>query len=544
MTLRRAASLLIVAAILLGGCGMLRRGAAAPDLVRVTVLQINDAYTLDPVDNGRRGGMARLATLVKELRAKNPHTLFVHGGDFLSPSVLSTYLKGRHMVAVLDAIGVDAVTFGNHEFDFGPAVLAERMRESRFAWISSNVRDRKTDGTFASAQHDRLVTLAGIRVGLLGLTLPETAKLASAGPDVVFADPLRAGVEAATGLRRRGAQVVIALTHQDMDADRALAEKAPIDLIAGGHEHEPLIAEAGNAIVTKAGSDARYLVQVDLWLTRDGKVVERSWTFHEVSARIAPDPAVEKLVARYTAEFERELSVAVGRTEVALDARRQVLRTQEVAVGNFIADVMREALDADVGLMNGGGIRGDRIIPPGPLLRRDIHTLVPFSNGVVKLEMTGTALSQALEHGLAQADNQGGGFLQISGAQIVYDPRRPAGRRIVSARIGGRPLDPEARYTVATIDYVANGGDGQTAFRGARTLLSAASAPGLPTLVLRAIETRKSIAQRVENRLRVATQSSQSAPAGDHSRPAWARRAISRSIPPKITACTGSSTYQ
>ena len=503
MTFRRAASLVIVVAILLGGCGMLRRGAAVPDLVRITVLQINDAYTLDPVDNGRRGGMARLATLVKDLRAKNPNTLFVHGGDFLSPSVLSTYLKGRHMVAVLDAVGVDAVTFGNHEFDFGSTVLAERMRESRFAWISSNVRDRKTDRTFATAQHDRLVTLAGIRVGLFGVTLPDTAKLASAGPDVVFVDPLRAGVEAATGLRRRGAQVVIALTHQDIDADRALAEKAPIDLIAGGHEHEPLIAEAGTAIVTKAGSDARYLVQVDLWLTRDGKIVERSWTFHEVSARIAPDPAVEKLVARYAAEFERELSVTVGRTEVALDARRQVLRTQEVAVGNFIADVMREALDADVGLVNGGGIRGDKIIAPGPILRRDVHTLVPFSNRVVKLEMTGAALRQALEHGLAQADNQGGGFLQISGLQVDYDPRRPARSRILSAEVGGRPLDPAGRYTVATIDYVANGGDGQMAFREARALIGRTTAADLPTLVLRAIEARRTIAPRVDNRLRV-----------------------------------------
>jgi 2',3'-cyclic-nucleotide 2'-phosphodiesterase (5'-nucleotidase family) len=505
MTSRRATSLLIVIAILFSGCGMLRPGTAAPDLVRLTVLQINDAYTLDPVDNGRRGGMARLATLVKSLRAKNPNTLFVHAGDFLSPSVLSTYLKGRQMVAVLDAIGVDAVTLGNHEFDFGPAVLAERMRESRFAWVSSNVRDRKTDGPFASVQHDRMVTLGGIRVGLLGLTLPDTAKLATAaGPDVLFIDSMRAGLETATGLRRRGAHVVIALTHQDMEVDRALGEKAPIDLIAGGHEHEPLVAEAGNAIVTKAGSDARYLVQVDLWLTRDGKLVERSWTFHEVSARIAPDPAVEKLVARYTTELERELGVTIGRTEVALDARRQVLRTQEAAVGNFVADVMREALDADVGLMNGGGIRGDKIIPPGPLLRREVHTLVPFSNSVVKLEMSGAALRQALEHGLMQADNQGGGFLQISGAQVTYDARRPSGNRIVSVEIGGRPLDATGRYTVATIDYVANGGDGQTAFRDARTLLAATNAPDLPTLVLRAIETRKTIAPRVENRLRAA----------------------------------------
>ena len=498
---RRTVALLVIA-LLLAGCGMLRRSSAALDLVKITVLQINDAYSLEPVDDGKRGGMARLATLVKELRAKNPNTLFLHGGDFLSPSVLSTYLKGRQMIAVLDAVGMDAVTFGNHEFDFGPAVLIERMRESRFAWISSNVRDRRTGGAFGGAQHDRIVTLGGIRVGLLGLTLAETAHRAAGGRDVQFDDPLKVGIETANGLRRRGAQVVIAITHQEMEADRELGDKAAIDVIVGGHEHEPLVAESARAIVTKAGSDARYLVQIDLWVTRDGKVVERSFAFHEVSARFTPDPAIDTLVARYSAELDRELSGPVGRTDVALDSRRHIVRTQETGVGNFIADVMREALEADVAVMNGGGIRGDKVTPPGPLIRRDVYSLVPFSNAVVKLEVTGAALRQILEHGLAQADNQGGGFLQISGVQVSVDGRRPAGQRIVGLEVGGKTVDPNARYSVATIDFIANGGDGQPGFRNARTLVTAANAPDLPTLLLRAIEARKTIAPAVEGRIR------------------------------------------
>jgi len=257
-------------------------------------------------------------------------------------------------------------------------------------------------------------------------------------------------------------------------------------------------------VITKAGSDARYLVQVDLWLTRDGRLVERSWTFHEVSQRIAPDPAIEKMVARYTAEFEKALGGTIGRTDVALDARRQILRAQEAAVGNFVTDVMREALSADVAVMNGGGIRGDKIIPPGPLTSRDVYGLVPFSNAVVKVELTGTALRQMLEHGLAQADNQGGGFLQVSGVQLTYDARRPAGGRIVDVRVGDKPLDPNARYSVATIDFIANGGDGQTAFRGARRLVTSNNAPDLPTLILRAVEAKKTIAPAVEGRIRAA----------------------------------------
>jgi 5'-nucleotidase len=499
---RRVLCLLLVVAVAVAGCGLVRRAPAVPDLVKLTVLQVNDVYALEPVDEGRRGGLARLATLVKEVRARNPHTLFLLAGDFLSPSVLSTYLKGRQMVAVLDAIGLDAVTFGNHEFDFGAAVLVERMRESRFAWVSSNVRDPRTGGALGGAQHDRLVTLGGIRIGLLGLTLPETAHRAVGGHEALFDDPLRVGVDTANALRRRGAQVVIAITHQDMEADRELGDKAAVDLIVGGHEHEPLVAETARAIVTKAGSDARYLVQVDLWVTREGRLVERTFTFHEVSARIPPDPAVDALVARYNADFERELGGTIGRTDVALDARRQILRTQETGVGNFITDVMREALAADVAVMNGGGIRGDKVVPPGPLIRRDVYALVPFSNAVVKVELTGLALRQMLEHGLAQADNQGGGFLQVSGARVSYDAHRPAGQRIVTLEVGGKAVDPGARYTVATIDFIANGGDGQTAFRGARVLVAPTSAPDLPTLVLRAIEARQTIAPAVEGRLR------------------------------------------
>ena len=525
---RRRVLALVAVVLVLAGCGMLRRSSAVPDLVKLTVLQINDAYSLEPVDDGKRGGMARLATLVKELRAKNPNTLFLLAGDFLSPSVLSTYLKGRQMVAVLDAIGMDAVTFGNHEFDFGPAVLIERMRESRFAWISSNVRDRRTGSTFGGAQHDRIVTLGGIRVGLLGLTLTETAHRSAGGRDVQFDDSLKVGVETANALRRRGAQIVVAITHQDMDADRDLGEKAAVDLIVGGHEHEPLVAETARAIVTKAGSDARYLVQIDLWVTREGRLVERSWTFHEVSARIAPDPAIAKLVAGFTGELDRELATPVGRTDVALDARRHILRAQETGVGNFLADVMREALEADVAVMNGGGIRGDKVIPPGPLLRRDVYTLVPFSNAVVKVEVTGAALRQMLEHGLAQADNQGGGFLQISGAQVSYDNRRPAGQRIVALDVGGKPVDPNARYSVATIDFVANGGDGQPAFRNARVLVSPANAPDLPTIVLRAIEARKTIAPAVEGRIRaVSPRSLYRSPYTEHS---W----VDKVVPPRL----------
>src|SRR5437867_9078846 len=259
------AALCIVVAVVLGACAALGERSTDPDLVRLTFLQINDHYVLGPVDGGRRGGMARLATLVREVRRENPNTVFVLGGDFLSPSVESTFLQGAQIVAVLNAIGLDYATFGNHEFDFGPTVLLERMNESKFQWLSANVVDRRSGRPFGGASAETLLTLGGLRVGFFGLTMVDAARTSRPGPDIVFNPPLTAGKEVVARLRAQGAQVVVGVTHQEIADDRALAAAADVDLILGGHEHDPMVAEEGKTLITKGGSDARYLVQVDLW---------------------------------------------------------------------------------------------------------------------------------------------------------------------------------------------------------------------------------------------------------------------------------------
>jgi 5'-nucleotidase len=495
------AALLVVLTLVAVGCAA--RGAPTPvgDLVRLTLLQINDTYVLGPVDGGRRGGMARLATLVREVKRENPGTIFAIGGDFLSPSVESTFLQGAQMVAALDAVGLDFATFGNHEFDFGPTVLAARMKESKFRWLSANVLDRVSGRPFGGASSDALVTLGGLRVGVLGLTMVDAARTSRPGPDIAFADPRVAGKEAAAHLRGQGAQVVVAITHQEIAADRALAAAADVDVILGGHEHDPMLAEEGKALITKAGSDARYLVQIDLWLTREGKLVERSWRFREVSRRVAADPAVEELVRAYAARFDRELDTVIGRTDVPLEARTSRLRTQETNVGDFVADRLRERLGTDAAFINGGAIRTNRTVPPGPLTKRDVHSLLPFTDVVMKLELRGRDLRSALEHGLAQTDREGGGFLQVSGVRVVWDPRRAAGGRVVSLAIGGRSLADDTVYSVAVPSYLVRGGDGYTAFARGQIVVDESSGPQVAQIVMDAIVTRGAIAPVTDGRI-------------------------------------------
>jgi 5'-nucleotidase len=446
--------------------------------------------------------MARLATLVRRVRDENPNTLFLFGGDTLSPSPLSSVLQGRQMIAAFNALGLDLATFGNHEFDFGPGALAERMGESRFAWLSANVRDRASGKPFGGAERSRLVTLGGVAVGLFGLTMAGAAQTSSPGPDVVFDEPLATGRAVADELRRRGARVVVALTHQPMTDDRALAAGADVDLVLGGHEHEPLVAEERRAIVTKPGSDARYLVRVDLWLTREGRLVERTWSFQEVSARVPPAPAMAALVEGYARQTRDMLATVVGRSAVPLEARASRLRTSETNLGNFVADVMRERLGADVALTNGGGIRSEQEFPAGPITRGDVLGFLPFANVAVTLELGGADLRLALEQGLAGLEREAGAFLQVSGLTLTYDPRREAGRRVLTVSVNGAPLDEARTYVVAANDYLLRGGDGFTAFARGRVLVGPESGPDLAAIVLEAIGRRGTIAPALEGRIR------------------------------------------
>jgi len=504
--LRRPARLVLAAVLLLAACAApLRPLHVAEPEAHLTLLQVNDVYVLEPVDEGRRGGLARLATLVKRIRRENPATLVAVAGDVVSPSVASMLLRGEQMIAGLNAAGLDLATFGNHEFDFGPAVLRERVVESRFLWLSANVVERASGRPFGGAARERLLERGGLRLGLFGLTTTEAASTSAAGPEVEFRDTEAGGKTVASDLRSRGAQLVVAITHQHMRADRALAAAADVDVILGGHEHEPLVAEEGKALITKAGSDARYLVEVDVWMRPGGALVERSWTFHEVSERLPEDAGVAAIVRAYATRLGRELDTEVGRTTVPLEARRAPLRTQESNLGDFLADAMRARLDADVAMINGGGIRTDRVVPTGALTKRDVLGLLPFTNVVVKLAVTGARLREALEQGLSRLEREGGGYLQVSGLRLAYDPRLPAGRRVLGVEVGGAALDPARTYTVAVVDYVARGGDGITALRDGRVLVDATSGPQLSDVLLEAITTRGTIAPAVDGRLRDAT---------------------------------------
>ena len=474
-------------------------------LIKVTLLQVNDVYQVAPVDQGARGGLARVMTLKKEIQKESPNLIFFLAGDTISPSVESITYKGAQMIDAWNTAGLDYATFGNHEFDFGPEVLQQRMQESRFKWIAANVIDTKTNKPFGGAAPFVIREFDGVKVGIFGLVLPETKITSRPGPDVDFTNTCDTAKAMVSQIRAQGAKVVIALTHLSMGEDKEVARCSHVDVIIGGHEHTLLQSAAGGAPIFKMTADARELGRIDLNISKStGEVESIDWKIIPVNAEIAPDPQFASVTNKYAGVL-KDLAVRVGRTQVPLNAGSAASRTQETNVGNFVTDAFRAATGSDVALMNGGSIRADSIIGPGVLTRRDLLSILPFKNKVVKLQVTGATIRAALEHGVARSaeDSEPGRFPQVSGIQFRFDARRPAGSRVLNVTVNGRPLDDNRKYTLATTNFVAvDGGDGYTMFKGAPLLIGADRAPIDADVLTKRLATLKVIAPKVEGRIK------------------------------------------
>ena len=472
--------------------------------VRVTLLQVNDVYQFAPVDQGARGGLARLLTLRKEIEKQSPNILFLLSGDTISPSVESITYKGAQMIDAWNTAGLDYSTFGNHEFDFGPDVLRQRMKESKFKWIAANVIDKKTGKPFADAAYV-IREFDGVKVGIFGLTLEETQVTSRPGPDIEFLNPCETARKMVAEIHAQGVKTVIALTHLSMSEDKEVARCSGVDVIIGGHEHTLLESSSGGAPIFKMTSDARELGQIDLNISKTTGAVESiDWKVIPVTAKTKDDPQFAALDRKY-GTLLKELSQLVGRSSVDLEARSAVGRTQETNVGDFIADAFRAATGADVGLMNGGSIRADEIIAAGPLAKRDVLSILPFKNRVVKVELSGASLRQVLEHGVARSaeDAEPGRFPQVSGIRFTFDGRRPSGSRIVDLSINGKPLDEKKNYTLATSDYVAiDGGDGYAMLKTARVLIPREQGQFDSDVLRLAITAKKIIAPKTDGRIK------------------------------------------
>jgi 5'-nucleotidase len=444
--------------------------------VRITFLHVNDTYQFTPVEGGKLGGLARVMTIKKEALRENPNTLFTLGGDTISPSVETRTYRGAQMIDAWNAIGLDFAVFGNHEFDIKTAELLQRMKESKFTWLGANVIDTRTRKIFGGTPPYVIRSIGGVRIGIIGLLLPETKETSSMEDSLRVNDYCAVAKTLVPRMRKAGATVIIGLTHMFMAQDKKLAGCADFDLILGGHEHTLLQSSAHGTPIFKMTADAREVGKFDLYVDRrTGRLMSMDWRIIPVNDSIPDAPEFGPVVAKYK-DLLDQLAIKVGETSVTLDALSYSSRTKETNVGNFIADAYRKAADSDVALVNGGSIRADLMYNPGVLTKRDVLSILPFNNPIVKIEITGKTLMEVLEHGVARSreDNEPGRFPQVSGMKFTFDAGKLPGQRIVEATVGGSPIDPNKIYTLATSDFlVSRGGDGYTMLKNAKVLIPA-----------------------------------------------------------------------
>jgi 5'-nucleotidase / UDP-sugar diphosphatase len=465
----RAAALLAACLLATAGCAgtpapatpeAAMEAPAADGTVEIILLQMNDVYEIGPVSGGQAGGLARVATVRKRLLQEDPDVVTLIAGDLFSPSAMGTAqvggkaLDGKQMVAVLNELGLDWATYGNHEFDLKEGPFFERLAESEFRWVSANVT--AADGSTLPGTVETAVLTLGeedegrpVRLGLVGVTLTDN------DPDyVTITDPLPALERAVEALRPQ-VDVLVALTHLSLDQDvQAVEEIAGIDLSLGGHEHENVQVWRGADLtpVMKADANARTVYVHRLRVAPDGGLTVRSELL-PITADIPDDPATAAVVERWTEAafdgfrrqgFEPEEVVAV--TDVTLDGREASVRNRPTDLTRVIADSMAAAAGVDVAVFNGGSIRIDDELPPGPVTQYDVLRVLPFGGEVQTVEIRGDVLVRALDQGAANAGS--GGYLQTT-ANVAGETG--------SWTIGGEPIDPARTYAVAMNDYLASG---------------------------------------------------------------------------------------
>ena len=465
----------------------------------LTILQINDVYSTLPIDDA--GGLARVATLKQQLAAAGRTPLLVLAGDFLSPSVASSVFKGEQMVAALNAAGLDLATLGNHEFDFGIDVLIQRMAEARWQWVISNVVDTNTGKPIGGAAPYLVRQFGSIKVGFIGLCLITDEISRDKLAHVRLVDPIAAAGMYLPALEREGANVIIAITHLAFADDRALVEQFPdIDLIIGGHEHYPITATENRTLISKAGSDAKYVARIDVDRRPSGPV-ERFYELVPITNALSDDARTAEVVNGYEARLGTELETVLGTSRVPLDADTVRLRASETNLGDLIADVMRADVDADIALINSGSIRGDRVYKEGPPTRRTLVGIHPFGNVICKVAVPGRVVLAALNNGVSRLPATAGQFPQVSGIIMRVDRGAPPGDRVRDVRVHGEPLDLNKTYSVAIADYMLEGGDGYTMFAGQRVLVGPEAGDLIATALEKYVAAKHEIAPAVEGRI-------------------------------------------
>jgi 2',3'-cyclic-nucleotide 2'-phosphodiesterase (5'-nucleotidase family) len=473
--------LIILLIGLLGSCELPKK---KDNFVKLNLLQVNDVYEIEAIENGKYGGMARVATLKKELQKANPNTWMVLSGDFINPSVYGTLefegepIKGKQMIDAMNAAKVDFVTFGNHEFDVHEHELLSRLNESEFEWIATNAFHKQDSliSSFVKVQNEKEIPCPTYKIveikaengkiakmGIIGLTITSNKK------EYVHYKDLKKSTQEVCDVLKDKCDFIVAITHLVINDDINIAGDFPqISLLMGGHEHENHIQRVGQTTIAKADANAKTAYIHRLKYDFETKTVTVDSELKKIDESIPDDPETKVVVDKWASIAETSFKSSGFHTEdiileldTAIDARDITTRGRQCAVGEMITSAMADAWsEADVITLGGGSIRVDDYIL-GNITEYDILRMLPFGGKTVLVEMKGELLIDFLSAG---KQNKGsGGYLQLKNA--TFDETKNAWL------VQEKEIDLKKSYKVGMNSYLISGLEANMSFMTAENPL-------------------------------------------------------------------------
>ncbi|HWR59264.1 MAG TPA: 5'-nucleotidase C-terminal domain-containing protein, partial [Thermodesulfovibrionales bacterium] len=428
----------------------------------VRILHVNDfhgfAEPFKPLGTHQlQGGAAYIASRINELRRERP-SLLLAAGDMIQGNIWANLFQGESVIELMNAMKFDAMVVGNHEFDFGQAVLKKRISEAQFPILGANVQG------IGKLKPYVVKEIEGIRVAVIGVVTddtPETTHPANVEwlNFLPPADAIRKYIRELNG----SADIIIVLSHLGLAADRLLAAQVKgIDVIVGGHSHTKIEKPVGIAktVIVQAWEHGKALGVLDLTI-EGGKVKKFEGRLEEIRPNATNrDNTVLSVVEKYEQKVDSVLNETVGEAELDLDGEN--VRKKETNLGNLVTDIVRNTVGAHAAIINGGDMRTS--VKKGLIKAKHIYSVLPFDDYIVAIRLTGKQIAEALEHGVSAIEEGSGRFPQVSGITFTYSPQAKAGSRVREITIGQGPLEPNREYIVATNDFLAAGGDGYKVF--------------------------------------------------------------------------------
>ncbi|MGP4039099.1 bifunctional metallophosphatase/5'-nucleotidase [Gracilibacillus sp. D59] len=470
---------------------------------KATILYFNDAHEVSPVvnDYGNRGGVARLKTAIDHVQKENKHTLIAFGGDLGGGTLFGGVYQGFPIVEAFNRMNIDVANFGQHDFDFGTQVTKELVQESEFPWISSNLKGVEGN-SFADVPTYKIFNKRGIKIGVIGLT--DNMNTTTVDDQVEQQDIIQSAKNAVAKMTEtKKVDVIIALTQENLEKDKQLLSAIPaIDAVFTEEkaENQSYIYEYDSRYIFAPEGNIGSVIRLDV--NKKGKNIQLNPEIIEIDHTVPEDSELKAFADYYENKLEEDLGQSIAQLETPLiSGDNHESRYQETNIGNFVADSYRSYFNADIGFMNGGGIRAS--VPTGAFTLRDAYSILPFRNKVILASVTGATIRAALENGVSNVENLGGGFLQVSGMKYSYDRNNPEGSRVANILVNNEPLDSQKNYTVAMPNYIFNGGDGFTMFNQSMLVVDETNARTDVEVLIKYAKNSEVIHETIEGRITV-----------------------------------------